>query len=302
MCYKNERARYGEQILATLSQELMAEFGRGFDATNLTRMMKFAESFPDEEIVATLSQQLSWSHFRELLPLEQPLQREFYAEMCRMEGWSVRTLRGRIDSMLYERTALSRKPEELARKELATLKRSGEVGPALVLKDPYILDFLDLQDHYMERDFEDAVLRELEMFLLELGAGFSFIARQKRIQLDGEDFYIDLLFYNRKLKRLVAVELKQGSFRPEYKGQMELYLRWLAKYESEEAEDQPLGIILCTSASTRQIELLELDAAGIHVAEYLTVLPPQDVLQRKLQDAISAARLRFENKPVTDTF
>ena len=291
---QNERGRYGEQILATLSQELIAEFGRGFDATNLTRMMKFVESFPDEEIVATLSQQLSWSHFRELLPLEQPLQREFYAEMCRMEGWSVRTLRGRIDSMLYERTALSRKPEELARKELATLKRSGEIGPALVLKDPYILDFLDLQDHYMERDFEDAVLRELEMFLLELGAGFSFIARQKRIQLDGEDFYIDLLFFNRKLKRLVAVELKQGSFRPEYKGQMELYLRWLAKYESEEAEDQPLGIILCTGASTRQIELLELDAAGIHVAEYLTVLPPQDVLQRKLQDAISAARLRFE--------
>jgi predicted nuclease of restriction endonuclease-like (RecB) superfamily len=214
----NERARYGAQILATLSQELIAEFGRGFDATNLTRMMKFVESFPDEEIVATLSQQLGWSHFRELLPLEQPLQREFYAEMCRMEGWSVRTLRGRIDSMLYERTALSRKPEELAREELATLKSSGEIGPALVLKDPYILDFLDLQDHYMERDFEDAVLRELEMFLLELGAGFSFIARQKRIQLDGEDFYIDLLFYNRKLKRLVAVELKQGSFRPEYKG------------------------------------------------------------------------------------
>jgi len=221
--------------------------------------------------------------------------------MCRMEGWSVRTLRGRIDSMLYERTALSRKPEELARKELAILKRSGEVGPALVLKDPYILDFLDLQDHYMERDFEDAILRELEMFLLELGAGFSFIARQKRIQLDGEDFYIDLLFYNRKLKRLVAVELKQGSFRPEYKGQMELYLRWLAKYDSEDAEGQPLGIILCTGASTRQIELLELDAAGIHVAEYLTVLPPQDVLERKLQDAISAARLRFETRPLTDT-
>jgi predicted nuclease of restriction endonuclease-like (RecB) superfamily len=194
---QNERGRYGEQILATLSQELIAEFGRGFDATNLTRMMKFAEAFPDEEIVATLSLQLSRSHFRELLPLEQPLQRELHTEMCRMEGWSVRTLRGRIDSMLYERTALSRKPKKLAKKELAILKSGGEVGPALVLKDPYILDFLDLRDHYMERDFEDAVLRELEMFLLELGAGFSFIARQKRIQLDGEDFYIDLLFYNR---------------------------------------------------------------------------------------------------------
>jgi predicted nuclease of restriction endonuclease-like (RecB) superfamily len=293
----SERAGYGEQIVATLSHQLAAEFGRGFERTNLTRMMKFAEMFPDEEIVATLSHQLSWSHFRELLPLDKPLQREFYAEMCRVEGWSVRTLRGRIDSMLYERTALSRKPDELARQELATLHAKGEVGPALVLKDPYILDFLDLKDQYIERDFEDAILRELEMFLLELGAGFSFIARQKRIQLDGEDFYIDLLFYNRKLKRLVAVELKQGSFRAEYKGQMELYLRWLAKYESEDAEGPPLGIILSAGASSRQIELLELDAAGIHVAEYLTVLPPREALERKLADAIGAARLRFESKP-----
>jgi predicted nuclease of restriction endonuclease-like (RecB) superfamily len=211
-------------------------------------MVKFAEAFPDAEIVATLSHHLSWSHFRELLPLERPLQREFYAEMCRLEGWSVRTLRGRIDSMLYERTALSRKPDELAKQELATLKSRGEVGPSLILKDPYILDFLDLKDQYIERDFEDAILRELEMFLLELGAGFSFIARQKRIQLDGEDFYIDLLFYNRKLKRLVAVELKQGSFRAEYRGQMELYLRWLAKYESEDAEGH-----LCSTPRKGQI-------------------------------------------------
>jgi predicted nuclease of restriction endonuclease-like (RecB) superfamily len=289
-----ERAGYGERILATLSQELTVKFGRGFEVTNLSRMVKFAEAFPDEEILATLSQELSWSHFRELLPLEQPLQREFYAEMSRVEGWSVRALRGRIDSMLYERTALSRKPDELAKRELASLHRKGQVGPALLLKDPYILDFLDLKDHYLERDFEDAILRELESFLLELGAGFSFIARQKRIQLDGEDFYIDLLFYNRKLKRLVAVELKQGAFRPEYKGQMELYLRWLARYEREEGEAMPLGIILCAGASARQIELLELDAAGIHVAEYLTALPSREALQRKLQDAIAAARQRFE--------
>ena len=292
----SERAGYGERILATLSQELVGEFGRGFDVTNLTRMMKFAEAFPDEKIVASLSQQLSWSHFRELLPLERPLQREFYAEMSRVEGWSVRTLRGRIDSMLYERTALSRKPDELAKQELAALHSRGEVGPALVLKDPYVLDFLDLKDHYLERDFEDAILRELESFLLELGAGFSFVARQKRIQIDGEDFYIDLLFYNRKLKRLVVVELKQGAFRAEYKGQMELYLRWLAKYEREADEALPLGIILCAGASTRQVELLELDSAGIHVAEYLTVFPPREVLQRKLQEAIAAARLRFDSK------
>jgi hypothetical protein len=170
----------------------------------------------------------------------------------------------------------------------------------MVLKDPYILDFLDLRDHYLERDFEDAILRELELFLLELGAGFSFIARQKRIQLDGEDFYIDLLFYNRKLRRLVAVELKQGAFKAEYKGQMELYLRWLAKYEREVAEGPPLGIILCAGASSKQVELLELDGTGIHVAEYLTVLPTRDVLERKLEEAITIARSRFENKERED--
>ena len=249
-----------------------------------------------EQIVATLSHQLSWSHFRELLPLSRPFQREFYAEMCRVKGWSVRTLRGGIDSMLYERAALSRKPDELAEQELALLHARGEVGPALVLKDPYILDFLDLKDHYLERDFEDAILRELELFLLELGAGFSFIARQKRIQLDGEDFFIDLLFYNRKLRRLVAVELKQGAFKAEYKGQMELYLRWLAKYEREGEEGSPLGIILCAGASSTQIELPELDGTGIHVAEYLTVLPSRDLLERKLEEAIATARTRFESR------
>ena len=295
-----KRAGYGEQILATLSQGLVREFGRGFEATNLTRMMKFAEAFPEESILATLSQELSWSHFRELLPLKQPLQREFYAEMTRLEGWSVRTLRGRIDSMLYERTALSRKPDELARLELEALRAEGDLGPALVLKDPYILDFLELKDNYIERDLEDAILRELERFLLELGAGFTFVARQKRFQLDGDDFYIDLLFFNRNLKRLVAVELKQGAFRAEYKGQMELYLRWLAKYEAVEGEAPPLGIILCAGASSKQVELLELDAAGIHVAEYLTVLPPQELLERKLREAITAARLRFDNQGPED--
>ena len=175
--------------------------------------------------------------------------------------------------MLYERTALSKQPDELVREELATLRSRGTVSPALVLKDPYVLDFLGITDRFLERDVEDAILRELEAFLLELGVGFSFVARQKRIQLDGNDFYIDLLFYNRKLKRLVVVELKQGSFKAEYKGQMELYLRWLARYEREEGEGSPLGIILCAGKDTEEIELLELDSVGIHVAEYLTVLP-----------------------------
>ena len=181
----NERAAYGEQIVATLSRQLVADFGRGFEVKNLHRIMQFAEAFPEEEIVATLWRQLSWSHFRELLPLGKPHQREFYAQMCRIEGWSVRTLHERIDSMLYERTALSRQPNELVKQELAALRKHGDVTPAMLLKDPYILDFLGLTDRFLECDLEDAILRELETFLLEMGSGFSFVARQKRIQLDG---------------------------------------------------------------------------------------------------------------------
>jgi predicted nuclease of restriction endonuclease-like (RecB) superfamily len=292
----SERAAYGEQIVVTLSRQLAIEYGRGFSEKNLRRMVQFAESFPEEEIVVALSRQLSWSHFSALLPLSRPFQREFYAEMARIEGWSVRTLRERIDSMLYERTALSKQPDALIRQELATLRSTGDLTPALLFKDPYVLDFLELQDRFLERDLEDAILRELETFLLELGAGFAFVARQKRIQLDGEDFYIDLLFYNRKLKRLVVVELKHGSFRPEYKGQMELYLRWLAQHERERDEDLPLGIILCAGKNTEVIELLELGSAGIHVAEYLTVLPPREVLSEKLHKAIETARTRIESR------
>jgi len=291
-----ERAAYGEQIVATLSRQLVTEYGRSFGVKNLRHMQRFAEVFSDEKIVYALSRQLSWTHFRSLLYLDKPFQRDFYAEMCCLEGWSTRILRERIDSMLYERTALSKQPGALIEQELGALRRKGEMAPALVLKDPYVLDFLGLSDRFLERDLEDAILREMETFLLELGAGFSFMARQKRIQLDGEDFYIDLLFYNRKLKRLIVVELKLGHFKAEYKGQMELYLRWLARHEKEPDEAPPLGIILCAEKDTEQIELLELDASGIHVAEYLTVLPPPEVLREKLHIAIETARARIEAK------
>ena len=216
--------------------------------------------------------------------------------MCRIERWSVRTLRERMGSMLFERTAIARQPEASIRQELDTLRATQALSAPLLLKDPYILDFLGLQDRHLEKNLEDAILRELENFLLELGAGFTFIARQKRIQIDNDDFYIDLLFYNRKLNRLVAIDLKLDDFRAEHKGQMELYLRWLAKYETEPGEAPPLGIILCTGKKQEQIELLELDASGIHVAEYLTVLPPPDVLREKLRGAIATARARIEEK------
>lgn len=289
-----ERAAYGEQIVAALARQLEADYGRGFSVKNLRHMLRFAEAFPEAEIVSTLSRQLAWSHFLELIYLKDPLQRDFYAQMCAQERWSVRLLRERKDSLLFERTALSKQPAGLLAQELASLRDNGELTPALVLKDPYVLDFFGLTDRYLEKDLEDAILRELENFLLELGAGFSFVARQKRIQLDHDDFYIDLLFYNRRLKRLVAVELKLGDFKPEYKGQMELYLRWLAKHEQEPGESPPLGIILCSGKKHEQIELLELDASGIHVAEYLTVLPPKDVLQAKLHEAIARSRARLE--------
>ena len=259
-------------------------------------MVQFAEAFPDEGIVVTLSRQLCWSHFSALLPLNQPLQREFHAEMSRIEGWSVRTLRERIDSMLYERTAFSKQPDSLIRQELAVLRSHSDMTPRLSSKTLMSWIFWGCRP-FLERDLEDAILRELETFLLELGAGFSFVARQKRIQLDGDDFYIDLLFYNRKLKRLVVVvELKQGSFKPEYKCQMELYLRWLAQNEREPGENLPLGIILCAGKNSEQIELLELGAAGIHVAEYLTVLPPPEVLRVKLHEAIEMARTRIRSR------
>ncbi len=291
---KGGRADYGKEILATLSQQLSEEYGNGFSYSALTRMVDFSEAFPDIKIVATLSRQLSWSHFRELLPLDKPLQRDFYAEMCRIERWSVRTLQKKIGSMLYERTALSRKPDELIRLELDALRHEDLLTPDLVFRDPYFLDFLGLTDRYLEKDLEDAILRELEQFLLELGVGFTFVARQKRIQVDNDDYYLDLLFFHRKLKRLVAIELKLGRFKPADKGQMELYLRWLDKYERQTGEEPPIGLILCAGKKHETVELLELEKSGIRVAEYLTDLPSREILEKEFHKAIVHARERLD--------
>ncbi len=286
------RAEYGQEIVATLSPQLVAAYGQGFTRSNLYRMVRFARMFDDEQIVVTLSRQLSWSHFVALLPIEDGLARTFYAELCRVERWSVRTLRDKISGMLYERTALSRKPAALIEQELAALRTQDSVTPALVFRDPYLLDFLGLRDTFSEQDLEAAILRELEAFILELGTDFSFLARQKRIVIDGEDFFIDLLFYHRGLRRLVAIELKLGAFRPADKAQVELYLRWLDKHDRREGEGSPLGLILCAGKRQEMVELLELEASGIHVAEYLTALPPRDLLQRRLHEAMERARVR----------
>ncbi|RKG75748.1 DUF1016 domain-containing protein [Corallococcus exercitus] len=288
------RAEYGGQIVSAVGRQLEARYGRGFGEKNLRRMVQFATVFPDAEIVAALLRQLGWTHFTLLIPLSDPLKREFYAEMCRVERWSTRELRQKIDSMLFERTALSKKPEELIRGELAALREKGELAPTLVFQDPYMLDFLELSDTYSEKDLESAILREIERFLLELGVGFAFVERQKRVTLDGDDYYLDLLFFHRRMRRLVAIELKIGDFKPADSGQMELYLRWLDRHERQPAEQAPLGIILCAGKKRETVEYLDLDARGIHVAEYLTELPPREVLQERLHRAIESARTRLE--------
>jgi predicted nuclease of restriction endonuclease-like (RecB) superfamily len=284
------RAAYGEQIVNSLSTQLTAEYGPGFSRPNLFRMIQFAEAFPDEKIVSALRRQLSWTHFRELIVIDDPLKRNFYAEMCRVERWSTRTLLDQIKRMVYERTAVSKKPEDVIRAEIAALRDEDRLTPDIVFRDPYFLDFLGLPQQYRESDLEQAILRELEAFLLELGTDFTFVARQKRISVDGEDYYLDLLFYHRRLRRLVAIDLKLVRFRAADKGQMELYLRWLQENETHADEEPPIGLILCAGKSEEQVRLLRLEAAGIRVAEYLTELPPQSLLQRKLHDAIQLAR------------
>jgi len=291
---KDERAEYGRTIVASVARQLTFQYGKGFSEKSLRRMIQFGEVFPDQQIVASLLRQLSWTHFTLLLPIKDSIKRDFYAEMCRIEKWNVRTLQKKIDSMLYERTALSKKPEVLAQIELDALRKEDQLTPDLVFRDPYVLEFLNLNDHYIEKDLEDAIMRELEQFLLELGIGFCFLARQKRIIIDDKDFHLDLLFFHRRLKRLVAIELKLGDFKPEHKGQMELYLRWLDKYERQPEEHPPLGLILCVGKQREQIELLELNQAGIHVAEYLTALPSKEVLRDKLHKAIEHARKRID--------
>ena len=290
---KSERAEYGKEVVSILSKQLTKEYGRGYSKRNLLNMVKFYKVFNNKAIVQTLSAQLSWSHFNELVALEDDLKREFYIGMCKLDRWSVRVLQNRMNSMLYERTALSKEPDKLIEYEVKKLKE-GTVTPPMILKDPYVLDFLELKDRYLEVDLEDAILREIEKFILELGSGFTFVERQKSIQIGNEEFRMDLLFYNRKLKRLILIELKLGKFKASYKGQVELYLKWLDRYEKEEGENSPIGIILCADKNSEQIELLELDKSNIHVAQYLTVLPAREKLEAKLHSALMMAKERYE--------
>ncbi|MBX2888158.1 MAG: DUF1016 family protein [Ferruginibacter sp.] len=292
---QNNRADYGEKIVQSLSAQLQIEYGKGFSRRNIFNMMQFAEVFPDEKMVVSLIRQLSWTHIIALIPIHDPLKREFYIRMCINEKWSVRTFRERIQSMLYERTAISKKPKLTIQNELNTLKTGQEMSPELIFRDPYFLDFLGLKDTYSEKDLESAIVADLQRFIIELGNDFAFMARQKRITIDNRDYKIDLLFYHRRLKCLIAIDLKLGDFEAGFKGQMELYLRYLEKYEMVEGENQPIGLILCSGKNEEHVELMQLDKSNIKVAEYLTLLPDKKLLKQKLHQAIENARARLLN-------
>ena len=291
---KEKRAGYGQEIVSALGRQLEQEFGRGYSRRNLFQMVRFAEVFPDLKIVQAVPAQLSWTHLVELIRINDPLKRDFYTEMCRIERWSTRTLEKKIDGMLFERTALSKKPAKLAEMELKKLREEDKLTPDLVFRDPYFLDFLGLKDTYAEKDLESAILREMEAFILELGVGFAFLERQKRMIVDGVDHYLDLLFYHRNLRRLVAVELKLQDFKPADKGQMELYLGWLNRYERKESEEAPVGLILCAGKRHETVELLNLERSGIQVSAYWTEALPKAEMERKLHEAVRLARARLK--------
>ncbi|PAM94000.1 hypothetical protein B4N84_13015 [Flavobacterium sp. IR1] len=282
---ENKRAEYAKKIVSTLSTQLKEQYGSNFELRNLRRMMQFAEQFMDSQIVVTLSRQLSWSHFIELLPIKNHEAQLFYANQVNSHLISVRDLRKQIAAKTFERAAIA---------NIQTVP--SEEILQYTFKDPYLLDFLNLGNAYLEKDLEQAILFELEKFILELGKGFTFVERQKRMIIDGEDFNLDLLFYHRKLKRLVAIELKLGKFQAKHKGQMELYLKWLDKYEKQEGENTPIGLILCAESSREQIELLEMHKDGIMVAEYWTELPPKKQFEEKIHLLLTEAKERMERK------
>lgn len=282
------RAEHATELVASLAQQLTSKFGRGFDRTNLYRMVRFSQVYPDSRFVASLAQQISWTHFRELLPISDDEARNFYERETIERKLSVRELRHAISRKAFER-----------RKIADAQIPDGSDVPLDTFRDPMLLDMLGLKDTYLERDLEEAIVRALEPVLLEAGRGWTFVARQKRMTFDGDDYYLDLLFYSRPLKRLIAVELKIGKFKPSYKGQMDFYLKWLDKNERESGEEPPIGLILCTEANREQIELLEMHKDGIVVAEYWTALPPKADLENKIREIYREAQERIARRQIT---
>lgn len=286
---KRGRAAYGDRIQKLVSEKLTAEFGSGWGLRKVQHCVRSADTFSEEQIMSAVRSQLGWTHLKLIMAERDPIKREFYLSLCGHEHWSTRTLEDKMDGMLYERSAIAQKPEALIKKELAQIREKGALTPDVVFKSSYILDFLHLKGQYSESDLESAILSEIQDFMTELGTDFAFVGRQHRFTIDSTDYRIDLLFYHRSLKRLIAIDLKLGKFKPKYEGQMRMYLRWLNKNERREGEESPIGLILCSEGNTEHIEYLMLDETDIRVAQFFTKLPEESVLRDKLQRAVQAA-------------
>ena len=293
---KSDRAEYGKMVVNRLAEMLSVKYGRGYSRANLFRMIKFVKLFPKKAIVSTLSRQLSWSHFVIICTIEEQEKREFYTEMSRIQSWSVRGLQKQVNSMLYERTALSKKPEKVIKAQLEHLKASDKITADMTFKEPYFLDFINAHPSLSEEELENLILNHITEFLQELGNDFCLVARQKRMSTTKKDRYLDLLFFNRRLRQLIAIDLKIGNFDPSYKGQMEWYLNWLNKNERFNYEKKPMGIILCAGKDHDDIEYCEMDKSGIHVAQYITALPSKETLELHLRKAITTAKENFIKK------
>ncbi len=288
---QNKRADYGKQVIKNLSVKLTEKYGKGWSDKQLLHCLRSAETFSEEQIAYAVRRQFSWTHIRSFMYIENELARKFYMEMCALEHWNTRTLDQKIDSQLYERTALSRRPDELIKQELEKVEQTNQIVPDMVFKSSYFLDMLGLPDVFSESDLEKSIVTQMETFLQELGTDFAFLARQKRIPVDGVDYHLDLLFLHRSLRRMIAIDLKIGKFKPEHEGQMRLYLRYLDKHERKEGEESPIGLILCSEGNTEHIEYLMLDETSpVKVAQYYTQLPDKQVLAQRLQRAIAIAK------------
>ena len=276
---KSERAEYGKGLLKFLSQKLTKEFGKGFTVTNLKYMRQFYMAFPNSH---SLSDQLSWTHYRMLLKVEDEKIRYFYLKECEKSNWSTRQLERQINSFYYQRL-LSSQDKDSVRDKIQTLEKG--VDAKDIIRDPYVLEFLGLEQtpNLYEKDIEQGLINHLQKFLLELGRGFSFVARQKRISFDGEHYYIDLVFYNYILKCFVIIDLKLGKLTHQDIGQMQMYVNYYTRELMNEGDNLPIGIVLCADKSDSVVKYTLPEGNNqIYASKYKLYMPTEEELKREL--------------------
>ncbi len=279
-CGENYRAEYGKNLLKYLSDKLTVEFGKGFTERNLRAMRQFYSCFPNRH---TLCADLSWSHYRILMKIADKTVRDFYTDECAKSAWSVRQLERQINTMYYQRLLASKDKSSVAA-EIQTSTPKPEYEKAI--KDPYIMEFLQIKPdtHVYESDIEQALIDHLQQFLLELGRGFSFVSRQKRFTLDGQDFFIDLVFYNYILKCFVLFDLKTDKLTHQDLGQMQMYVNYYTRELMNEGDNPPIGIVLCAEKNDAVVKYTLPEGNNqIFASKYFTYLPTEEELKRELR-------------------